>query len=103
MASRPDPLSRRREPPVQAKLQEATEVARIASLHSAAMSMSAPGLEGLDELAGHEPQGRRCRVVLLDGDRAAVQAGAADAADAADARGEPRPAGQDVPDDQHDA
>src|SRR5580658_2199408 len=39
---------------------------------------SASGLEWLDELAGEEQQGRAGRVVLLDRDRPAVEAGAPD-------------------------
>jgi transcriptional regulator with XRE-family HTH domain len=61
---------------------------------------SAPGLERLDELLGHEQQDRSGRVVLLDRDRPAGQAGTPRAGGAGRER---RAAGQHVPERQHDA
>jgi RND superfamily putative drug exporter len=66
----------------------------------AAAGGSVLGPERLDELPGHKQQNGSRPVVLLDRDRPSVQAGTPGRRGAG---GEPRAAGQDVPDRQHDA
>jgi hypothetical protein len=73
---------------------------QVTSERSVGPAGRALGLEGLNELLGHEQQRPPGWVVLLDGDRPAVQAGAARGAAAGR---EPGTAGQHVPDGQHDA